>query len=274
MKLIKVGTKKITLTFFLCFSIPLLFTLFLAGSGVGDVRAQSQKYPPLSEYMMAPEEEVALARSAAPDNISSRSTVKILTTTGYKIAAEGNNGFVCLVIRGWAGPPVYTPERDRLGAYDPKLRFPMCLDPIASKTVLPLHEFRTKLGMEGKDPDAIGREVSIAYSVGKLPKMEGVAFGYMWSAGQYFGPGVGAGPHMMIYAPYYKNSMLGGNEPGLTPFVLQDEGTPFTVVVVPVDGNEAVKPKPTGKRSQNIKQNTKSTESANSSSGTAGHHHR
>jgi hypothetical protein len=274
MKSIKVGPKELMPTFFLYFWSSLLFSIFLVGAELGAVRAQSQKYPPLSEYMMAPEEEVALARSAAPDNISSRSTVKILTTTGYKIAAEGNNGFVCLVMRGWAGPPVFTPEQDRLGGYDPKLRFPICLDPIASRTVLPLLEFRTKLGMEGKDPDAIAREVSIAYARGKAPKMEGVAFGYMLSAGQYFGPGVEAGPHIMIYAPYYNNSMLGGNNPGLLPFVLQDEGTPFTVVVIPVSGNEAVKPKPTGKQSQNIKQNTKPTESANSSSRTAGHHHR
>jgi hypothetical protein len=128
--------------------------------------------------------------------------------------------------------------------------------------------------MEGKDPGAIAREVSIAYALGKLPKMEGLAFGYMLSAGQYFGTGVDAGPHMMIYAPYYNNSMLGGNAPGALPFVLQDEGTPFTVIVIPVNGNEAVKPKPRGRQSQNIKQNTKSTKSANSSSGTAGRHHR
>ncbi len=43
---------------------------------------QSPQYPPVSEYMMAPEAEVALARSAAPANISDRATIKVLTTSG------------------------------------------------------------------------------------------------------------------------------------------------------------------------------------------------
>ena len=61
---------------------------------------QSLKYPPLSEYMMTPEAEVALARSAAPEAITGHATVKILTPSGYEVATEGDNGFVCLVMRG------------------------------------------------------------------------------------------------------------------------------------------------------------------------------
>jgi hypothetical protein len=57
----------------------------------------------LSEYMMTPEAEVALARSAAPENVSAHATVKVLTAFGYKDAVQGDNGFVCIVMRGW-GP--------------------------------------------------------------------------------------------------------------------------------------------------------------------------
>jgi hypothetical protein len=47
---------------------------------------------------------------------------------------------------------------------------------------------------------------------------------------------------MMVFAPYYKNSMLGSNQLGSTlPQVTDDEGTPFTVVVIPVDDRLAVK---------------------------------
>jgi len=203
--------------------------------------AQKPTYPPLSEYLMARDAEIALARSAAPEGISSHATVKILTPAGYQIATQGDNGFVCLVMRGW-GAPSYTPVPDRQLVYDSKLRAPICLDPIASRTVLPLQEFRAWLGMEGKDPDAIAREVSTAYAVGRLPKMEGVAFGYMWSANQYLGANAGAWrPHMMIFAPYYTNAMLGGNASGgPMPFVGSDEGTPFAVIVVAVDGNTAI----------------------------------
>jgi len=117
-------------------------------------------------------------------------------------------------MRGW-GAPSFTPVPDRQLVYDATLRAPICLDPIASRTVLPLQEFRARLGMEGKDPDAIARDVSTAYAVGRLPKMEGVAFGYMWSANQYLGANAGAWrPHMMIFAPYYTNAMLGAMHPG------------------------------------------------------------
>lgn len=199
--------------------------------------AQSPPYPPLSEYLMERDAEIALARSAAPQHISSHATVKVLTPAGYQIAAQGDNGFTCLVLRGWSAP-TFTPAPARLSVYDAKLRAPICFDPVASRTVLPFQELRTRLGIERKDPDAIAREVTTAYGTGRLPKMEGVAFAYMWSPNQYLGPEAGAWhPHMMIYAPYYTNAMLGGNPfAGSMPFVNDDEGTPFTVIVVAVDG--------------------------------------
>jgi hypothetical protein len=130
-------------------------------------------------------------------------------------------------------------------AYFSKLRAPICFDPVASRTVLPLQELRAELGLQGKDPDAIATAVALAYALGKVPKMEGAAFAYMWSADQVLGPEAGPWhPHMMIYAPYYENSMLGGNElGGSLPVVLDDAGTPFALVIVPVHGNAAIKSK-------------------------------
>ncbi len=227
-----------------------LVSVFLA-LGAAVVLAQSPKspppgpkYPPLNEYMMTREAEVSLARSAAPDHISAHATVKILTTSGYRVAVQGENGFVCLVMRGWTAP-TYTPAPFRNFVYYSKLRAPICFDPVASRTVLPYYELRTKLGMEGKGPDAIARGVETAYALGKLPKREGVSFAYMWSANQDLGPGIGAWyPHMMVFAPYYTNSMLGGNTfGGSMPIVTDDAGTPFTVCVVPVHGNAAVQAK-------------------------------
>ena len=78
----------------------LMLVSLLASLDAVAVSAQGPKYPPLSEYMMAPEAEVALARSAAPEKVSASATVKILTPSGYKVAAQGDNGFVCLVMRG------------------------------------------------------------------------------------------------------------------------------------------------------------------------------
>lgn len=217
--------------------------LIFAMSFAASVLARGAKYSAMSDYMMAPDAEIALAKSAAPDNVSGHATVKVLTATGYKVA-EGNNGFVCVVLRGW-GAPTFTPAANRQLVYDSKLRAPICFDPVASRTVLPYQELRTKLGMEGNDPEAIASRVATAYSTGELPKMEGVSFAYMWSADSDLGPGVGAWhPHMMVYAPYYTNAMLGNNEcGGAAPCVSDDAGTPFTVVVIPMHGITAIKAK-------------------------------
>jgi hypothetical protein len=200
------------------------------------------QYPSLREYMMPRDAEIALAKSAAPANISDHATIKVLTASGYEVVHQGNNGFVCMVMRGWAAP-TYTPTQFRNLVYDATVRAPICFDPAASRTVMPYYELRSKLGMEGKTPDQIAESVQAAYVTGKLPKRESVSFAYMWSADQSLGPGIGAWhPHMMIFAPYYENSMLGGNEFGhALPQVSDDAGTPFTVVVIPVDHSLAIK---------------------------------
>jgi hypothetical protein len=208
--------------------------------------AQTPKYPPLSEYMMPQDAEMALARSAAPDHVSARASVKILTPTGFKIAVEGDNGFVCLVLRGW-GAPTYKPVQFRDFVYIADLRAPICLDQVSARTMMPYYELRHKLGMEGKGPDEIARGIEAAYTTGGLPKTDTASIAYMFSADMYLGPHLGHGfiyPHVMLFLPYYDNAMLGGNErrSGL-PFLSDDPGTPFAVTVIPVDKSFAVKAK-------------------------------
>src|SRR5207245_9820823 len=130
-------------------SMRLIACLVLANFDAAAGCAQAPKYPPLSEYMMAPEAEVALARSAAPEKVSARATVKILTTSGYKVTAKGDNGFVCIVMRGWAAA-ISTTARERDLAYDANLRAPHCFDPIASRTVLPIQDTQAKLAVAGQ----------------------------------------------------------------------------------------------------------------------------
>jgi len=197
--------------------------------------AQGSQYPSLSEYMMLRDAEMALARSAAPATISGRATIKVLTPAGYQVAHDGDNGFVCVVMRGWSAP-TYTPAPFRELVYDASVRAPICFDPGASRTVMPYYELRSRLGMEGKTPD------QIAYVKGELPKRDGVSFAYMWSADQHLASGIGHWhPHVMVFAPYYENSMLGGNPFGsVLPQLSDDAGTPFAVVVIPVDDRLAI----------------------------------
>jgi len=206
------------------------------------VLGQASKYPPVREYLMPHDAEIALARSAAPANITSRATIKVLTDSGYEIERKGENGFTCMVMRGWTAP-TYTPAKFRDFVYDATVRAPICFDPIASRSVMPYYELRSKLGMDGKTPDQIAEGVQAAQAKGQLPRRDVVSFAYMWSADQNLGQGIGHWhPHVMVFAPYYENSMIGGNEFGSQlPQVSDDAGTPFTVVVIPVDDSLVVK---------------------------------
>jgi hypothetical protein len=203
--------------------IALLIVLIQVAAGAQDQNVR--KYAPFSEYEMTRETEIALARSAAPENISAHATIKVLTRNGFEVVSKGDNGFVCIVMRSWSGAP------DPVNSYYAKLRAPICFNPMAAR-------------LEGKSPDAIAHEVAAQYGLGQLPKMEGVAFAYMWSASQDTGPWFGAWhPHMMVYAPYYDNAMLGGNDlGGHRPFVVGD-GTPYSIVLICVDDKLAIRTK-------------------------------
>ena len=223
--------------------ITLALSLLLTGPAA---MAQDKKYPPINDYMMEQGAEIALARSAAPDNVSGPATVKVLTPQGFKVAVEGQNGFICLVLRGW-GAPTYSPPPLRDYVYVADLRAPICFDRVSSTTMMPYYELRHRLGMEGKGPDEIARGVEAAYARGELPSATTASIAYMFSADQYLGPHLGHGfifPHLMLFLPYYDNARLGGNDrrSGL-PFLSDDAGTPFAVTIVPMDKSFAVKAK-------------------------------
>ncbi|HEX2714703.1 MAG TPA: hypothetical protein VHM88_21120 [Candidatus Acidoferrales bacterium] len=220
----------------------LLMILLSAITSLVPARGQTPKYPPLSEYMMTREAEIALAKSAAPDSVSDHATIKVFTPSGFQTAIEGDNGFVCIVMRGFTGAPTFTPVQVRAYInYDGKTRAPICLDPLAARTILPYYELRTKLGLEGKTAEQIAEGVQAAYAKGQLPKRPEVCFAYMWSADQVLGPAGHWHPHLMIYLPYYE-TLLGTRHPeNPLPAIGDDEGTPFAVGTIPVDDKLAIK---------------------------------
>src|ERR1700687_5253519 len=115
----------------------LSFTLILL-LGAWQMQAQDAKTPypsmaPLDQYLIADRNaEVGLARTAAPPSISRDAKVMVLGAHGYESAVEGKNGFVCIVERAWMNP-FDSPE-----FWNPKNRSPICLNPPAARTVLPL----------------------------------------------------------------------------------------------------------------------------------------
>jgi hypothetical protein len=220
-----------------------LFAVAFALAVAATAAAQDTKtYPPVARYLMPRDAEVAMARSAAPPSIADRATVKVLTKAGYEVASQGDNGAVCLVMRGFSAP-TYTPAPLRDLVYDATIRAPICFAAPAARTVLPYYEMRTTLALAGKHPEQIATALGAAYVRGELPRRDGVTFAYMFSAHQHLGAEVGAWhPHMMVFAPYADRATVGDTPFGGTlPTVTDDAGTPFAVVVIAVDDKQSVK---------------------------------
>jgi hypothetical protein len=98
---------------------------------------------PLDQYLMTDRNaEIALARSAAPAAISSDAEVLVLGRHGYETAVKGKNGFVCAVERGWMGP---INGQDAANFWNPKVRGPVCYNPPAARSILPLTYKRTEM---------------------------------------------------------------------------------------------------------------------------------
>src|SRR5215471_9160224 len=80
-------------------------TWLVAMSCSAPAQSQAPKaaYPeiaPVEQYRIANrDEEIALARSAAPPSISADAQVLVLGNRGFEIAVKGKNGFVCIVER-------------------------------------------------------------------------------------------------------------------------------------------------------------------------------
>ena len=99
---------------------------------------------PLDRYLMPDKDaEIALARSAAPASISDGAEVMVLGRKGYTTATKGRNGFLCLVERSWAN------ATDNPDFWNPKVRAPICFNPPAARTFLPIFLMKTKLVLAG-----------------------------------------------------------------------------------------------------------------------------
>jgi hypothetical protein len=118
----------------------------------------------------------------------------VLGSHGYETAVEGKNGFVCMVERAWMSP-FDSPE-----FWNPKNRSPICLNPPAVRTVLPLTLMRTKLVLAGKSKDEVKDSVKAAIEKMELPELEAGAMSYMMSKDAYL---TDAGNHNMAHLMFY-----------------------------------------------------------------------
>ena len=188
---------------------------------------------PVEQYLIADgNAEIALARSAAPASISRDATVMVLGRHGYTTAVKGKNGFVCVVERGWMSP-FNAPQ-----FWNPKMRGPICFNPAAAYSILPLTLKRTELVLSGHSKDQVKEGIQAALKTRAFPALEPGAMSYMMSKQGYLGDGVGHWhSHLMFYVPLTKPSSWGADLPG-SPVLLnpqfQGAPEPLTEFMIPV----------------------------------------
>jgi hypothetical protein len=83
--------------------LPSIIWLLGLPALAAEQQSKPTPYPtmaPVEQYRIADaQDEIMLARSAAPPSISADAEVLVLGKQGYEIAVRGRNGFVCFVER-------------------------------------------------------------------------------------------------------------------------------------------------------------------------------
>ena len=180
--------------------VPIVVLIALLG-GAGQAQAQDAKEPypsmaPLDQYLMERNTEIALARSAAPESISQDAEVMVLGPRGYETAVKGKNGFVCMVERSW------TAGTDDPDFWNPKLRGPICFNPLAVRSQVPVTLKKTDVILASRSKDQMSEAVKAAFDKKELSTPEPGAMCYMLSKQQYLGDAGGQWhPHLMFFFP-------------------------------------------------------------------------
>ena len=211
------------------------FALFVLLGVAWQVQAQDAKtlYPsmaPLEQYLIADRNaEIALARSAAPESISHDAEVLVLGRHGYETAVKGKNGFVCIVERSWTAPI------DDPNFWNPKLRGPLCLNPPAARSYLPLTIKKTELVLAGQSKDQMVDSMKAAFDKKELPTLEPGAMCYMLSRQGYLSDRDGHWhPHLMFFVPQTDAQTWGADLPGSPILASDDPQDRLTIFMIPV----------------------------------------
>jgi hypothetical protein len=203
-----------------------------ANAGGGD--SASARIVP---YLMASQQqEIALARSAAPASVSRHASVMVLTAHGYITAAKGSNGFVCIVTRSWDN----TAAVESAAFWDPKTRVPYCVNAVGARSMLAEYLMKSQWVLAGASQAEIGERAKAARTMGNLAgsicyMMSKLSWGVAGKPGAWR-------PHLMFYFPNSRAPDWGADMDGIPIFSgPADDNTTTYSILVPVwsDGSPA-----------------------------------
>ena len=210
------------------FFVQVVFPGATCQTGAQVEKASYPAMAPLDQYLMPDRNsEITLARSAAPASISDGAEVMVLGPKGYTTAVRGTNGFLCIVERSW-GAATNDPE-----FWNPKVRSPICFNPPAARTFVPIFLMKTKLVVAGKSKKEVVAATASALDKKELPGLEPGAMCYMMSKQQYLSDsGMSWHPHLMFFVPGDAAKSWGGNLPGSPVIAANDPEERVTIFLV------------------------------------------
>ena len=207
-------------------SIVFLFLSLQAAAQT--VKTSYPSMAPVSQYMMPRNEEISLARSAAPKSISDNAEILIFTKSDFQTAVRGTNGFVCMVARSWSA------DYDSPDFWDPRLRAPNCYNAAAAKSQVAITIKRTQVALSGASKVQIFNSIKAAIESGELPKAEAGSLSYMLSRGTYLNNRDGHWlPHLMFYMSDTDPKSWGAGLPD-SPILAFHPEEHLTVFIIPV----------------------------------------
>jgi len=195
----------------------------------GDAPPPPQSQPgrgyPVKPTLLPERDEIAMARSAAPSEVSGRADIYVLRARGLEKVVTGSNGCACFVSRD----------------LHEGSRYPICYDQEAVRTSMPREIMELTLRMAGRQEGEIRGLVDAAYKDGTLKAPTRPSLIYMLSPHQvlFSSPGaegvrVGAWhPHLMIPMPYATAAQFGLQQPSkVDGLAIDNEGQVHAQLIV------------------------------------------
>lgn len=176
---------------------------------------------PVVVFGQSRDDEIRLARSAAPPALSTDAKVWVLDHGHYVVADQGRSSIACTLVRATEGT-----------------QQPECGDAEADATVLAVERFRVEQRLAGHSPDEVKQAVTQALASGRLHAPTRPALVYMLSSAQNL---IDANdkpighwmPHLMVFYPNLRESDFGIiQSPDMDIPGLVEPGTPLSALVV------------------------------------------
>jgi|HubBroStandDraft_6_1064221.scaffolds.fasta_scaffold20620_3 hypothetical protein len=187
------------------------------------VTAQKNSPLPVPPVALSRADQILLAKSGAPEDISRNAKVWVLENGHDVVAVQGTSGMACAIIRD-----------------QPNSSTPQCGDAEADATVEAIARFQTEQRLAGKTQDEIKAEVESGLASGQFRLPQRPALVYMTSSAQVIADANGEHrthflPHVMVFYPNMQAKAMGivaSNSMDIPN--LDDEGKPTSRLVVVV----------------------------------------